>query len=174
MTENGSDRFKAKRRGEFEEWPAVHRIIMGGLLLFMFLQGAWIVSGFGAVHILILLILWAGSFPVIHYSLCRKCRNCGRKCAIPGEGDLAHLFFKKNEGPPGAINWLGTALCYLIRLGYPAAFLILYPENYSALATVIYILTPVVFLFLDSRVIGCPNCLNLRCPLNPGYRAGSV
>ncbi len=164
-----SNGFRPKRKEKFEQWPPSHRLLMGGMLGLLFLEGAVIVSRFGAIHILILLILWIISFPVIHFSLCRKCYNCGKRCAIPGEGELANLLFEKREGPPGLFNWLGTALSYVIRLGYPAAFLILYPERYSTTMAVIYELTFIMFLLLDARVIGCPNCMNKNCPLNPDY-----
>lgn len=146
---------------------------MGGILLFLFLQGAWIVYPYGTIGIAVLTILWVVSFPVIHFFLCRHCYNCGKRCAIPGEGDLANLLFKPKPGSPGLTNWLGTALSYLLRMGYPAALLILHPENHTAWIKIVYPLTLVVFLTIDSRVFGCPYCKNILCPLNPDYGKGS-
>ena len=156
-----------ERQCEFQEWPLRHLVIMGGMLLLLFLEGAWIVSGFGAVHVVILLMLWILSFPVIHFSLCRKCIYYGKRCPIPGEGNLAHILFEKKEGPIGPLNWAGVLLCYVMRLGYPALFLVLYPERYSFLVGVIYALTFVLMFLMLFYAIGCPNCMKTECPMNP-------
>ncbi len=163
---------RPKRCGEFEEWPLSHLAVVGGMLLLMFLEGALIVSIFGGLHVVVLIVLWVASFPVIQFSLCRKCLYYGKRCPVPGEGNLANLLFEKKEGPAGFMDYMGVVLCYAMRLGYPAIFLFLYPEKYSRLTGLIYALTIVLFFMILANVIGCPNCMKTECPMNPD--AGKV
>jgi hypothetical protein len=156
---------RAQRKGEFEEWPLNHLFITGGILLLLFLEGVFIVAGHGAWRIAILIALWIASFPVIHFSMCRKCNYYGKRCPIPGEGNLVHILFKKKEGPTGFLGWMGVVLCYVMRLGYPVIFL----DKNSVWIGAIYATTFLVYMIILGRVLGCPNCVKVECPMNPDW-----
>jgi hypothetical protein len=158
---------RPRRKAEFQEYPLSHLVVMGGMLILLFLEGVFIVSRLGWGHIIVLLVLWLASFPLIQFSLCRKCFYYGKRCPVPGEGNLAHILFDKKAGGTGLFNWMGAVLTYAMRLGYPVIFLLLYPERYSILVSVIYALTFVIFLLILVNVVGCPNCMNTDCPMNP-------
>ena len=156
---------RAQRKGEFEEWPLNHQFIVGAILALLFLEGLFIVARHGALHIAILIALWIASFPVIHFSMCRKCRYYGKRCPIPGEGNFVHLLFRKKEGPTGLLNWMGVLLCYVMRLGYPVIFL----DKNSIWIGIIYATTFLVYMLILGRVLGCPNCIKTECPMNPDW-----
>ena len=160
--------WRPPKKGHFEEWPPQHRMIIGGIKALLFLEGVFILLPYGAIHIAALIILWIFSYPVIFYGMCRKCLNYGRKCPVPGEGDLVGRFFERCDDPPGVSGWFMVGLCYLMRLIYPAVFLFRY--DYHWFYSMIYILTILFFFTALGRLVACPNCRNERCFLNPDYK----
>ena len=165
---------RASRKGRFEQWPLAHAILLGTLKLLLFLQGAAIVLPHGAAHVAVLVLLWILSYPVIHYGMCRTCVYYGRRCPVPGEGNLVHRLFDKRESSPGLAAWSLVGLCYLMRLGYPLLFLIGPHSRPAWWHGAFYVFSIVVFFLVLTRVIGCPYCTRYACPLNPDYptRAG--
>ena len=151
----------------YEEWPVLHQLMTGGMLLLLYLEGMLVVSEHGSLHMAVLTFLWIASFPVIHYFMCRKCHNYGRACPIPLEGGLVHFFYKKSNDPPGILGWAGVGLCYLMRLGYPLMFFYLYWGDYSIFLVLIYILTISLFSLILRYAVGCPHCGNKDCFLCP-------
>ncbi len=158
---------RASRKSSYEEWPLRQLAIIGALKLLLVAEGIVILSGYGLIHIGILLLLWLLSYPVIHFGLCRKCRYYGRRCAVPGEGNLVHLFFQKSEEPAGVSGFLLAVLSYVMRLGYPILFLVRY--EYHWIFPAVYYGTILLFFLVIGRFIGCPNCQKVECPLNPDW-----
>ncbi len=151
---------------KYDEWPITHLVVMGMILLLMFLEGLLIVSEYGALHVIVFIILWVASFPVIHYSACRKCMYYGKRCPVPGEGNLVHLLFEKSDSPAHFVDYIGVMLCYGMRLGYPL-ILLFFNDSLIKLTALILMLTVVLFFLIHSQIIGCPHCKKTKCPANP-------
>jgi len=141
-------------------------------MAFLFLEGAFILASHGTGHVVVLVFLWVFSYPVIHYGVCRKCRYYGLRCPVPGEGNLVHHFFERSHEDPGAAGYFMGGVCYLMRLGYPAYFLIFYESPW--LLRAVYPLTVLAFIVVLGRIIGCPNCLKEECPMNPSHSTCSA
>ncbi len=158
---------RARRKNRYEEWPLHQVAIIGALKLLLVAEGIVILAGHGLIHVGILLLLWLLSYPVIHFGMCRKCCYYGRRCPVPGEGNLVHLLFKKSEKPAGVFGFLLAVLTYVMRFGYPVHFLVNYEYNW--IFPTIYYATILVFFLILGRFIGCPNCQKVECPMNPDW-----
>ena len=85
---------------------------------------------------------------------------------MPGEGNLAHLFFKQSDSPEQLVDYLGVMLCYGMRIGYPLALLFIKGEGFNLIGFIL-ILTTILFFMIHMKVIGCPHCKKTTCPGNP-------
>ncbi len=163
---------RARRKGQFEQWPPLYTGAIGALTLLLFLEGIFIVAPHGLFHVSVVLVLWILSYPVIYYGMCRTCTYYGRRCPVPGEGSLVHYFLNRREASPGWSAWTMVGLCYVMRLGYPLICLVRFhtPWWYG----VVYGFSIMAFTVVLTRMIGCPYCTRNTCPLNPDYGFTSI
>ncbi len=111
------------------------------------------------------LLLWVGSYGVIFAGTCRYCAYYGRTCPIPLEGGIVHRFFAKREDGFGMTQLAWATLAYGLRVAVP--FLVIIRENLWGWG-VAYAAILALFWMVHLRIVGCPNCVNAACPLNPG------
>ncbi len=110
--------------------------------------------------------LWAFSYLVIYAGTCRYCVYYGKKCPIPLEGSCVHHFFEKKEAPFGCRQLFWATVAYGFRVILPVIFIFKY--QMAGWGTLYFsILT--LFWIIHLRFTGCPNCINVQCPLNPEH-----
>jgi hypothetical protein len=139
------------------------------LLAALFLMGltiAW--RGMNLWGVAAYFLLWVASYGVIFAGACRYCAYYGKNCPIPLEGGLVHRFFVKKDTGFGFAQLAWATLAYGLRVAVPVLIIIregLYGWG-AAYAGIL-----VLFWIIHLRYIGCPNCINTACPLNPGKSA---
>lgn len=111
--------------------------------------------------------LWAVSYIIIYAGTCRYCAYYGNKCPIPLEGSCVHLFFEKKDRPFGFLQLFWATVAYGFRVILPVIFIFRY--QMIGWGTV-YFSVLALFWIVHLRFSGCPNCINIQCPLNPEHR----
>lgn len=112
------------------------------------------------------LVLWALSYLVIYAGTCRNCLYYGKKCPIPLEGSCVHKFFKKTDRPFGYLQLLWATAAYGFRVILPV--IVIFRDRMVAWG-ILYFSTLSLFWIVHLRFTGCPNCINIQCPLNPDH-----
>ncbi|MGC9324833.1 MAG: hypothetical protein ACP5G0_08830 [Desulfomonilia bacterium] len=115
------------------------------------------------------LVAWLLSYGVIYAGTCRNCAYYGKPCPIPLEGSCVQVFVPRGDTRFGYGSLFWATSAYVMRVSVPAA--ILHADRLIA-AGAAY--TGILALFWINHLWreGCPNCINLECPLNPDH--GSV
>ncbi len=155
------------RKGKLAEFKSENNLVSILCLGVLFLIGLIISFYDGLRGIVAYLGLWAISYVIIYAGTCRYCAYYGRKCPIPLEGSCVQRFFEKKESGFGWIQLFWAAVVYLLRILVPAVMII---QNHLLIWGVVYGGVLALFWILHLRLTGCPNCINVQCPLNPDYK----
>ena len=97
---------------------------------------------------------------------CRYCIYYGKKCPIPLEGSCVHKFFEKKKKSFGYMQLVWATVTYGFRVFLPVIFIFRYEMTGWGIS---YFSLLTVFWIIHLRFTGCPNCINVQCPLNPDY-----
>lgn len=166
LNKNKMTVFRAKRKKELNEFSAGDKIINSLLLLLLFFTGLYISLQMGVEAVVLHIVSWILSFVVIYAGACRYCAYYGKGCPVPLEGGLVHIFFKKKDSGFGITQLAWAGLTYALRVIIPTIAVIklgLFVEG------IIFYSIFILFNILHSLVVGCPNCINRDCPLNPDF-----
>ncbi|MDD5594169.1 MAG: hypothetical protein PHG97_05475 [Candidatus Margulisbacteria bacterium] len=154
-----------------DNYPVLTSLLSVLLLLAIYIIGAYLLSGFGLIAVLLYLLfcLWA-EYRVLAMS-CRYCYYYGKLCGT-GKGKIVPLFFKKGNPkifPERAIGWkdlIPDLLVFLVPLLGGIIYLFI-RFNFLTLALIIAIavLAMPVTGYMRSCLL-CPNCKQreLGCP----------
>lgn len=155
---------RPKRKGHYSRFDGVRNLPQALLLAGLFGFGLWMAMLCGFLGVVVYLMLWAASYPVIYAGACRCCAYYGEKCPIPLEGSWVHRFFDRSPKPFGyaALFWALTA--YGMRAAMPVAVIIIHGVYIAGL---LYAVLFAAFWIVHLRISGCPNCINTACPLSP-------
>lgn len=140
-------------------WPTL--LLTGALFgagLVISAHPGWVAAG-------VYLVLWGLSYPLIYAGACRYCAYYGKACPIPLEGSGVRFFFKKSDKPFGFSALVWATAAYGLRVAVPLA--VVFKDGLVA-AGAIYLGVLTAFWVVHLRIVGCPNCVNTACPLNPG------
>jgi hypothetical protein len=157
---------RPKQKARIRSFTSAQNRQTGLLLGALFLVGlviSW--RGLGGYGMAAYFLLWAASYGVIFAGTCRYCAYYGTPCPIPLEGGLVHRFFAKKDAGFGFIQLAWAAGAYGLRAAVPV--LVIIRENLFAWGA-FYAGILILFWIVHLRIIGCPNCVNAACPLNPG------
>jgi hypothetical protein len=135
------------------------------MLLFLFgLYLSWKLSMFA---LLLYSLLWVASYFLIHSTTCRNCAYYGKHCPVPFEGSCSHLTFNRGK-TFGLFSLIGASLTYFLRICIPYVAIF---QSGSTFYFILYTGVFALFLFVLFFHTGCPNCINIQCPLNPDFSA---
>lgn len=157
---------RPNRKQNLAEFSADKNIFSIILLAALFLVGLTISFKYGLLCLIIYLLLWAVSYAIIYAGTCRYCVYYGKKCPIPLEGSCVHKFFKKKDTGFGWARILWATFVYLLRILVPLVIII---RDSLLVWGLSYTGTLVTFAMVHLWITGCPNCINIECPLNPDY-----
>jgi hypothetical protein len=157
---------RATRKNSYTSFSSRTNTPVFLLLVLFFFLGFFISLRFSVPGVVVYLGLWLVSYIVIYAGTCRNCVYYGRRCPIPLEGSCVHHFLKKGEKPFGRSALFGAMVAYLLRILVPS-FIIFYSQ--WLWLGIAYFGIFVLFWVIHLRVTGCPNCVNIDCPLNPDY-----
>lgn len=154
-----------KRKQKLVEFTLKEYGINGLLLAALFLYGAFLSWNMSIISFLMYLLLWVGSFFVIHAITCRNCVYYGKKCPVPFEGSCADRFFSRGSNF-GIFSGFGALITYFLRVCIPYAVII---KSGSVLHFILYSALFALFFYVLLYHTGCPNCINTKCPFNPDF-----
>jgi hypothetical protein len=152
-----------KRKNRLAEFTLKECGINAVLMLILFLFGlylSWKLSTFAGM---LYVLLWLASYPIIHSTACRHCVYHGKQCPVPLEGNCSHLIFEKGNNFQ-SLSILGAITCFFLRFCIPYAAII---QAGSIIYFVLYSASIILFFYVLFYHIGCPNCINTKCPMNP-------
>jgi hypothetical protein len=158
--------FKPKRKNHYPSFARERNMPQAVLLAGIFGLGFWISSFVGFRAVAGYLLLWVISYPVIYAGACRYCAYYGKKCPIPLEGSCVQYFFTRSEKPFGYTQLFWALVAYFLRMAVPVAAIVIHAAYFPGL---ILALLLTVFWIVHLRAAGCPNCVNVTCPLNPSF-----
>lgn len=158
--------FRVRRKNRYAIFPPEATTLTDFLLGFFFFLGFLISLGFKVRGVAAYLGSWALSYIVIYTGTCRRCVYYGRRCPIPLEGSCVHYFLKKGTQPFGYSSLFWATLAYLLRILIPSFAIAYFRRLTLGMA---YFGCFVLFWTVHLWVSGCPNCININCPLNPDY-----
>ena len=156
---------KAKRKKRLVEFTIKESGTTGFFMAILFLFGLYLSWTLSVYAKLLYLLFWVVSFFLIHGMTCRNCVYHGKHCPVPFEGSCSDTFFSKGKGF-GLISTIGVILTYSLRICIP------YVAIYRSGSISDFISYTTVFLLFFYVLIfhtGCPNCINLQCPMNPEH-----
>jgi len=155
---------KPRRKERIEVFEPSRKRLTTTMLLLFFIAGLVIsiLKGFRAAMAYI--VMWLASYLVIFKGTCTRCAYYGKSCPIPLEGPLVKYFFKKSDKPFGYKALFWATVAYLMRIWVPSLVII---RDRRKAAGIIYYGMFKIFWVIHLRIIGCPNCINSACPLNP-------
>lgn len=154
---------RKEKIGEFSASTNYPGII---LLTALFVCGLLILIDQGILFMAAYIILWILSYAIIYAGTCRYCVYYGKRCPIPLEGSCVHFFFEKSKKPFGYMQLVWATLVYILRILLPVTIIF----KYNLLGWgILYFSLFALFWIIHLRVTGCPNCINIQCPLNPDY-----
>lgn len=156
---------QVKRKNTYDDFTFGNKIINSLLLILFFITGFNICSENGFLSTVMYLGLWVLSYYVIYAGTCRYCAYYGKSCPIPLEGSMVDRFFEKKEGF-GAMQLVWAFVAYFLRIILP---LVIGIELGLYKQVGVFLLLYVLFMVFHQKLVGCPNCLNKNCPLNPDY-----
>jgi len=140
------------------------------LIAALFVCGLLILINHGLLAIVAYLGLWIISYGIIYAGTCRYCAYYGKRCPVPLEGSCVHHLFKKSKKSFGYMQLGWASVVYVLRTALPLLIIFKY-ELYGWGITYFSILA--LFWIVHLRFTGCPNCINIQCPLNPDYAEGN-
>jgi len=156
------------RKGKLTEFRPENNLLSILFLGTLFLIGLIISSYDGLRGVTLYLGLWAISYFIIYAGTCRYCVYYGKKCAIPLEGSCVQRFFEKKDSGFGWIQLVWATVVYLLRILVPSVMII---RDRLMIWGLVYAVTLAIFWIIHLRFTGCPNCINIECPLNPEYES---
>jgi hypothetical protein len=159
------------RKQKVFEFSAKNNLFSALLLVALFLIGLPISFYDGLRGFAAYLALWAVSYFIIFAGACRYCVYYGKKCPIPMEGSCVHRFFEKKDSGFGWIQLIWATVVYLLRILVPAVIII---HDELLIWGLLYVTVLSLFWIVHLRFTGCPNCININCPLNPDYNHGNI
>ena len=154
------------RKEKITEFPAEKNFFSMLFLSALFIIGLIISFFDGAKGFFSYLALWTASYFIIYAGTCRYCVYYGKKCPIPLEGSCVHKFFEKKDSGFGWIQLAWATVVYLLRILVPAVIIV---RNELFIWGLVYVTILTFFWIVHLRYTGCPNCINVGCPLNPDY-----
>lgn len=157
---------RPKRKEKITEFSLSKNYASVILLISLFGCGLLILLNHGLLAIAAYLTLWIISYGVIYAGTCRYCAYYGKSCPIPLEGSCVHKFFEKKETSFGYMQLAWATVAYALRIMLPVLVIFRY-ELYGWGITYFSLLA--LFWIVHLRFTGCPNCINVQCPLNPDY-----
>ena len=161
---------RPKRKEKIAEFSISKNLPGIVLLSALFVCGLLILINHGFLTIAAYLGLWLISYGIIYAGTCRYCDYYGKSCPIPLEGSCVHKFFKKKETSFGYIQLAWATVAYIFRTVLPVVVIFKYELYGWGIA---YFSILALFWIIHLRFTGCPNCINVQCPLNPDYAGGN-
>jgi hypothetical protein len=156
--------FRPKRKNHYFSFDGGRNMPQAILLAGVFGLGFRVSLFLGFPGVVAYLLLWVISYPVIYAGACRYCAYYGKKCPIPLEGSCVQYFFARSEKPFGCMQLFWALMAYFLRMAVPVAAIFIHAAYFSGM---ILALLFTVFWIVHLRAAGCPNCVNVTCPLNP-------
>ena len=156
---------RPRRKGRITTFSPGRNWLTTLLLAALFLMGlaiSW--RGLYLTGVAVYCLLWAASYIIIFAGACRYCAYYGKSCPIPLEGGIVHRFFAKKDKGFGPIQLAWAPVAYALRAGVPVSVIIIYGQYGWGVS---YAGILLLFWIIHLRLIGCPNCINTACPLNP-------
>ena len=161
---------QVKRKNSFDVFTTGNKFMNSLFLILFFITGLNICFEDGLMTTFTYIGLWVLSYYVIYAGTCRYCAYYGKSCPIPLEGSLVDRFFKKKDGfGPMQLFWAFVA--YFLRIILP----VIVGIDLGLTGEVgIFILLYMLFMVFHQKLVGCPNCVNRSCPLNPDFKKKEI
>ena len=156
-------KIKIKRKKRLSEFTIKEYGINGFFMTILFLFGLYLSYTLSIYAMFLYLLFWVGSYFVIHGTTCRNCVYYGKRCPVPFEGSCSHIIFSRGK-KFGLISIIGAGLAYILRICIPYVAIF---HNDSVSYFILYSAIFLLFLYVLFFHTGCPNCINIRCPMNP-------
>jgi hypothetical protein len=153
------------RKNHIAEFPFRKKLLPSLLLAMLFAAGILLLSIYDATLITAYLVLWIASYPVIYAGTCRYCANYGKPCPVVLEGGMVHRFFKRGTKHFGIMALIWACVAYTMRIAVPC--LVIVQNRLWSWGMLIGVLFSGYWI-VHIWIVGCPNCVNYYCLLNPG------
>lgn len=160
---------RAERKKSLEAYDLQDRAGTIFLLTVLFALGLWISLAAGPKELLTYLLAWSLSYGVIYRGTCAGCVYYGKPCPIPAEGEWVHRFVRNKQSSFGRASLCWATASYLLRISVPVYVVF---RDGRILAGLAYGMVFAAFWIVHLFWIGCPNCVNVACPLNPDFPSG--
>ncbi len=154
-----------KRKKRLSEFTIKEYGVNGVLMMVLFLFGLYLSWKLSTYAMLLYLLLWVGSYFVIHATTCRNCAYYGKHCPVPFEGSCSHIIFGRGKNF-GLFSLVGASFAYILRISIPCVAIF---HSGSILYFILYMAVFILFFYVLLFHTGCPNCIHIKCPLNPDY-----
>ena len=154
-----------KRKERLSEFTIKEYGVNGVLMMILFLFGLYLSWKLSTYAMLLYLFLWVASYFVIHATTCRNCAYYGKHCPVPFEGSCSHIIFSRGKNF-GLFTLVGASFTYILRICIPYVAIF---HSGSILYFILYTVVFILFFYVLLFKTGCPNCINIKCPLNPDF-----
>ena len=158
-------KIKVKRKKRLTEFTLTEHGITAFFMALLFLFGLYLSRTLSIPALLLYLLFWVASYFVIHGMTCRNCVYHGKHCPVPFQGSCSDIFFSKGKGF-GPMSAIGVILTYSLRICIPYAAI---SRSGSISDFISYTAVFMAFYYVLTFHTGCPNCINLQCPMNPEH-----
>lgn len=154
-----------KRKERLSEFTIKEYGVNGVLMMILFLFGLYLSWKLSTYAMLLYLLFWVASYFVIHATTCRNCAYYGKHCPVPFEGSCSHITFSRGKNF-GLFSLVAASFAYILRICIPYVAIF---YSGSILYFILYTVVFIIFFYVLLFHTGCPNCINIKCPLNPDF-----
>jgi hypothetical protein len=152
------------RRNKLPEFNTRTNFLSALALAVLFILGFFISLKFKTAGIIFYIASWILSYIILFAGTCRNCVYYGKRCPVPLEGSCVSYFFDKKEEKFGFMSLIWAGAAYSVRVAVPVYIIFRF---HLVMFGITYFSAFALFWIIHLRYSGCPNCINIQCPLNP-------